>query len=168
MSEEMEVGYEDGAEEMDTLPEGMERELTPQEHYEQAKQEIEMLKVVCQPRCKAELLRRAAQDMQMAGTYRNAPMLAERYQKKARMLRRRGKKALYNRACDMMNEAHTLSEQRYVLDMLWRLKSYRNAQELAQEFERKSRAEARSADIRNFLTAFAVILAVIALLILFR
>ncbi len=141
---------------------------TPKEWYDLAKREVAMLPVVVSQKARAQILKQAAKDMERAGAYKDAPMLAERYFMKSRRMRRRDKRQRYDRAVERMQTAQTESERRYVLDVLGGMPNFRDAGELALAFEKKIRKEERAARVRNALTVVAVILAMAGLLLLLR
>lgn len=142
-------------------------ERKPKTYYRYAKKDLEMLEVVCQPRGIAGIYRMAARKMEKAGNYLDAPELAVEYRRLARQAILDGKESLYHRACEQMSRAQNASERRLAIDMLRRIRGYRDADALAREFEKQNRREELRAQVRSLLYTAAGVLALAAAAILF-
>lgn len=167
MDEDMEIEYiGESAATTGTAQE--ERELTPQEYYEEAMQDIQLLDVITQTKNVAVMYRKTARKLKKAGDYLDAAQLAAEYRKKARQYRKKAKEEIYEKACAQMENAQTVAEQRLAIDMFQRIPGYRDADELARAFEKQNRKTANRIQLRNTLMAIAVMLGMAALMVLIR
>lgn len=133
-------------------------ELSPEEqHYRAGKRELELAKVLVQPRDTARAYRRAAAEMKEAGDYLDAKALAVEYQKEAKRASNRGREAIYQKALTYMGPGSSEAERKLAINMFGRLKGYKDADDLAAQCRRKNREEVKKKDIRT-----AVVLVVIA------
>lgn len=141
-------------------------ELAKQRAYQDGLSELEVIEVLLQPKEIAAAYRRAADKMKEAGDYKNASVLVRKYQKKAKKAIRTGKEQQYQKAVEIMNTAESSVERKLAMDMLKRLKDYKDAEELYQVCKEQNNREMRLRDVQNVLAGIAIVLAVVAVYVL--
>lgn len=139
-------------------------EMTPEQLYNDALKELEVLDVLLLPKEVAAAYRRAARKMKAAGDYRDARILAKKYRVKARKTKREGKEKLYQQAVEQMEKATTLVERNLAIDMFSRLGDYKDADTRIQECRHRNMKDLRRRDLRVILTGVIVIAAIVLVL----
>ena len=125
--------------------------VSPETHYENAKNELEILDVLIQYRDIAETYRTAASEMKAAGDYKDAPALAKEYLRKAEETEQNGKEQLYVKACDRMQQAHSSIDRKLAIDLFERISGYKDADALAEQCRQKNKKSSQKSGIKNML-----------------
>lgn len=136
--------------------------MEPQAYYQQIKQDLEIIDVLCSPGDIAAVYRKAAEEMEQIRDYEDAASLAGEYRRKALQAEEQGKEELYRQACCRMDKAQSAAERKLAIDMFRQIGGYKDTDERAKECERQNIREMRIHDLKGFLLAAAVIAAAIA------
>lgn len=101
-----------------------------EQHYKNAKEILETIEVLVQPKNISEAYSQAAKEMKLAGDYRDAAELAQKYAAEAHQILQEGNEQLYQKACEKMNSASRDVQRKLAADMFQRISGYKDADEL--------------------------------------
>lgn len=141
-------------------------ESAQERSYREAKEEIELIDVLIQPKDIADEYRLAAKKMKEAGNYQDAAALTKEYLTLAKKAEEDGREALYQKACETMQKARETVEYKLAQDMFERVKGYKDADSLAQSCREKNRELIKKKDIRGGLIAMVIAIVIVAAAIL--
>lgn len=134
-------------------------EDSPSTYYQRALESLELIDVICQPEEIAKTYLEAAEQLEAAGDYQDAPELAKTCRIRAEEIRKKGREDLYDRALVRMQAVHDTAQLSLARDMFLRAKDCRDAKEQVKKCEKLIRREERRCRIRRTIVILALLLA---------